>query len=113
MEKDPQLKGQVDLLVLAVVSRGPTHGYALVERLRRESGEVFQLPEGTVYPALYRLEALGLLRSDATIVSGRARRIYRLTTAGRRALHNRETAWRELSRGVESVLRGGPLSDHV
>jgi DNA-binding PadR family transcriptional regulator len=113
METGPQLKGQIDLLLLAVVERGPAHGYALIERLRRESGEVFAFPEGTVYPALYRLESLGMLRSDATIVSGRARRIYRLTAAGRRALRDRESAWRELVRGVDSILRGGPQVDHV
>ena len=58
MEKDPLRTGQIDLLLLSLVARGPAHGYAVIELLRLRSGGAFDLPEGTVYPALYRLERL-------------------------------------------------------
>jgi PadR family transcriptional regulator, regulatory protein PadR len=87
------------------------HGYAIIELLRQRSRGVFDLPEGTVYPALYRLEAAGLLESDAREVSGRVRRTYRITRAGRAALKERETSWRALVKGVDAVLKGtAPVS---
>ena len=76
------LKGHLDMIVLAALSAGPAHGYAVIEEIRRRSGGAFDLPEGTVYPALHRLEEASLLASSWDVVSGRRRRIYRLTTAG-------------------------------
>lgn len=94
------------MLLLSLVARGPVHGYAIIELMRQRSRGVFDLPEGTVYPALYRLEAGGLLESDAREVSGRVRRTYRITRVGRAALKERETRWRALVKGVDAVLKG-------
>jgi len=113
MEKEPLLTGQIDMLLLAVIERCPAHGYAIIEQLRARSHGVFDLPEGTIYPALYRLEGLGLLRSDQQKVSGRLRRTYRLTRAGFEALRKREASWRRLVRSVDAVLRGDPGVKHA
>jgi PadR family transcriptional regulator, regulatory protein PadR len=79
-----QLKGHMDLLLLSVLADGPAHGYAVIAALRERSGEELTLPEGTVYPALHRLEAAGLLRSYWAEQAGRRRRLYELTARGRR-----------------------------
>lgn len=99
------LKGHLDLLVLATLHGRPLHGYALIEAIRAGSGGVFDLPEGTVYPALYRLERAGLLRSKSFPGAGRRqRRVYEVTPRGREVLSERVDEWRQLSRGVASVL---------
>jgi DNA-binding PadR family transcriptional regulator len=98
------LKGHLDSLVLAVVSEEPMHGYAIIERLRRRSDGEFDLPEGTVYPALHRLERLGLLSSRWVTFRGRRRRVYELTRHGRAALQERRGEWTAFSRAVEAVL---------
>ena len=67
------LKGHLDTLLLAIVADGPVHGYGIVEQLRERSGGQFELPEGTVYPALHRLEDDGLLRSEWAVIGGRRR----------------------------------------
>jgi DNA-binding PadR family transcriptional regulator len=102
-----ELKGHLDGLLLAVVADGPVHGYALLERLRDRSGGRFELPEGTVYPALHRLEAEGLLSSRWETVTGRRRRCYALTAAGERELGHRAQRWRDFARAMDRVLRGG------
>ena len=102
------LKGHLDLLVLAVLADGPRHGYAVIELLRERSGEEFDLPEGTVYPALHRLERADLLASDWDDSSGRRRRTYRLTESGRSALREQQRAWETFAGAVTSVLRGAP-----
>lgn len=98
------LKGHLDGLILAVVEAEPAHGYAIIEELKRRSAGVFTLPEGTVYPALHRLEAGGLLASSWERGSGRRRRVYRLTRRGRTALGARRSEWQIFSRAVEGVL---------
>jgi PadR family transcriptional regulator PadR len=97
------LKGHLDALILAVLSSGPLHGYAIIDELRRRSGGTLALPEGTVYPALHRLEAAGLLAS-AWAEQARRRRVYRLTAKGSRELGVRRGEWREFSTVVEAVL---------
>ncbi len=99
-----ELKGHLDLLLLAALAEGPSHGYELIERLRARSDNAFDLPEGTVYPALHRLERDHLLSSAWTAASGRRRRVYRLTRRGRGALARREAEWRSFSRAVEAVI---------
>lgn len=99
-----RLKGHLDGLILAVVGSEPAHGYAIIEELKRRSGGVFALPEGTVYPALHRLEAGGLLASSWQRAQGRRRRVYRLTRRGRAALGARRSEWQVFSRAVEGVL---------
>jgi len=103
--------GQIDLLLLSIVAQRPAHGYAIINDLRVLSAGAFDLPEGSIYPALYRLERQGLVSSREQLVDGRRRRIYRLTRSGRAALRNRGEAWREQVHTMEAVLRGG--LDHV
>jgi PadR family transcriptional regulator PadR len=98
------LKGHLDALVLAALEHEPAHGYAVIQRLRRRSADVFRLPEGTVYPALHRLERDRLVKSRWVIANGRRRRVYRLTRAGEEALAVRRLEWKTFSRAVEAVL---------
>lgn len=97
-------KGHLDLLVLAVLARGPAYAYALIAALRDASDGVFSLPEGSVYPALHRLEASGLVESDWAVVGGRRRRMYRLSAAGTAELADKRQEWARLSGGVNAVL---------
>jgi DNA-binding PadR family transcriptional regulator len=97
------LKGHLDALILAVLASGPMHGYAVIEELKRRSGGSLALPEGTVYPALHRLEAGGLLASSWSD-GGRRRRVYRLTARGRRELGEKRGEWRAFVKTVEAVL---------
>jgi PadR family transcriptional regulator PadR len=98
------LKGHLDALILAVLSDGPLHGYAIIEKLKRRSQGALALPEGTIYPALHRLEAAGLLSSAWSQGDGRRRRIYELTRRGRRELGERRAEWHDFARAVEAVL---------
>lgn len=98
------MKGHLDLLVLAALSDDPAHGYSIVGRLRRLSAGTFDLSEGTLYPALYRLERTGLLESDWAVVGGRQRRVYRLTDRGRAALRERIEEWERLAGALGAVL---------
>ena len=102
--RSERLKGHLDLLLMSVLSRSPGHGYQVITRLRDRSDGAFELPEGTVYPALHRLEESGLLASAWDVVSGRRRRIYRLTAAGEAALAEQSKQWREFSGSVGRVL---------
>src|SRR4029453_18508867 len=100
------LKGHLDLLLLAAVQPQPTHGYAIAETLRARSDGAFDLPEGTLYPALHRLERAGLLASRWSEVNGRRRRVYELTSKGERSLATRHDEWRDFSRAVHAVVEG-------
>lgn len=104
------LKGHLDLIVLAALAAGPAHGYAVIEEIRRRSHQAFDLPEGTIYPALHRLEEAGLLASRwVTAESGRRRRVYALTRRGARALAARRAVWRQFSGAIAGLLAGaGP-----
>jgi PadR family transcriptional regulator PadR len=99
-----ELKGHLDGLILAVVAAAPAHGYAIIEELKRRSRGVFTLPEGTVYPALHRLERAGLLESGWSDRSGRKRRVYKLTRRGRKQLEARKSEWHDFARAVDAVL---------
>jgi DNA-binding PadR family transcriptional regulator len=100
------LRGHLDLVLLACVQRGPLHGYALIQELRRRSNGSFNLPEGTVYPALHRLERSGYLKSRSGTVQGRRRRVYSLTRTGRKALDEEASAWRQFAETVNVVIEG-------
>jgi DNA-binding PadR family transcriptional regulator len=102
--KADALKGHLDALLLAVVAKEPAHGYAILERLRERSGGAFDLPEGTIYPALHRLEGSGLLKSSWAPGATRRRRVYEITAKGRRALGSGRKEWRAFSTAVEAVL---------
>lgn len=99
------LKGHLDMLLLALLSTGPAHGYAVIESLRRRSGGLFDLPEGTIYPALHRLEAQGLLKSQWQNDAPRRRRVYQLTRQGRQALAKRQEDWQTFSRAVAATAQ--------
>jgi transcriptional regulator len=98
------LKGHLELLLLAAVESRPSHGYAIAETLRARSQGAFDLPEGTLYPALHRLERAGLLSSRWSEVNGRRRRVYQLTSKGHRALAKRHGEWRDFARAVHAVV---------
>jgi PadR family transcriptional regulator PadR len=98
------LKGHVDLLLLAAVLARPAHGYAVIEELRRRSNGAFDLPEGTVYPALHRLERRGLLASQWSEETGRKRRIYAVTERGQAALTQQRRDWSVYARAVHAVV---------
>jgi PadR family transcriptional regulator, regulatory protein PadR len=97
-------KGHVDLLLLAAVLARPAHGYAVIEELRRRSDGAFDLPEGTVYPALHRLERQGLLESHWSDESGRRRRVYAVTEGGKAALAQQRQDWWTFARAVINVV---------
>src|SRR5690242_20751645 len=99
-----QLKGHLDLLLLHVVADRPAHGYRLVCALRERSGGTFDLPEGTVYPALHRLERQGLLAGEWDEEGSRRRRVYRVTSTGLTALRQQRVEWIRFSRAVGDVL---------
>jgi PadR family transcriptional regulator, regulatory protein PadR len=102
------LKGHLDGLLLAALEAGPLHGYAVMEALRTGSGGRVDLPTGTVYPALHRLERAGLVRSRWSTEGGRRRRSYELTPAGRRGLAGERASWQEFSITVSALLEGRP-----
>jgi transcriptional regulator len=98
------LKGHLDLLLLAAIEGRPAHGYAIAETLRTRSGQTFNLPEGTLYPALHRLERAGLLASRWSELNGRRRRVYQLTAKGQRALAKRQTEWTTFAQAMNAVV---------
>ena len=98
------LKGHLDLLLLAILAEGPAHGYAVIESLRSRSGGTFDLPEGTIYPALHRLESQGLLQSSWSEESARRKRIYRLTPKGQQMLGKRQEEWKKFSKAVNTTV---------
>jgi len=102
--KRETLKGHLDLLLLAVVGAGASHGYQIARRLAEASGGALELPEGTLYPALHRLESKRLLSSSWSTVGGRRRRVYDLTPAGKETLVQERREWGSFAQAVESVL---------
>ena len=99
-----RFKGHLDLLLLSVIDVTPAHGYAIISALRERSKGAIDLPEGTVYPALHRLEETGLLASAWAGVGGRRRRVYRLTGAGAAALSEHRRGWKQFAAAVDGVL---------
>jgi transcriptional regulator len=102
------LKGHLDMIVLATLAPGPAHGYAVIEEIKRRSGGAFDLPEGTIYPVLHRLEQAGLLDGRwVRAESGRRRRVYTLTRRGERALAERRVVWEQFSDAIGSLFKPG------
>jgi DNA-binding PadR family transcriptional regulator len=91
-----------------VLADGAKHGHAVIDALKRRSGDALDLPEGTVYPVLHRLERDGLLESTWSVVGGRRRRTYSLTTGGQEALADRRREWESVSSAVGRVAGGAP-----
>jgi DNA-binding PadR family transcriptional regulator len=100
------LRGHIDTMVLAALRGGPAHGYALVSQLAEQSDGAFTLGEGTVYPALHRLESSGFVASNWTRHAGRRRRVYELTAAGEASLAERRGDWQAFARGMNALLEG-------
>ncbi|HVN16922.1 MAG TPA: helix-turn-helix transcriptional regulator [Anaerolineales bacterium] len=98
------LKGHLDLLLLSVLAEGPAHGYAVIESLRQHSSGLFDLPEGTVYPALHRLEEQGLLRSRWQEDSPHRKRVYHLTAKGEETLAKRQAEWQRFSKAINATV---------
>ena len=106
--KADALRGHLDLLLLAIVEESPRHGYAVIEALRERTEGEIDLPEGTIYPALHRLERAGLLTSVWTQVGGRRRRTYSLTDRGRTAAADKRREWNTFSLTIQRVVGAPP-----
>jgi transcriptional regulator len=99
-------QGTLDLLILKVAALGPVHGYAIAQRLQQVSRDVVQVPQGSLYPALHRLENRGFLAADwKETESGREAKFYRLTRKGRAQLETETESWRRLAEAVGLILR--------
>jgi len=100
------LQGTLDMLILKVLAAGPRHGYAIGQRIGQISRALLHVPQGSLYPALHRLENRGLLAATwAETESGRAAKIYRLTTKGRRQLEQEVAEWQRLSEAIGLILQ--------
>ncbi len=99
------LWGTVDMLILDVVSRGPTYGYQIAQSVLSQSRGYFELKEGSLYPALHRMERQGLLTAEWRTENGRRRRYYRLTDLGEKELARRRARWREFTAAMDAALR--------
>jgi PadR family transcriptional regulator, regulatory protein PadR len=107
MKKQDSLQGSLDLLVLTILSRRPKlHGYALMTAIRETSGEVLTAEEGSLYPALHRMEEAGWIRAEWVVKeNGKRARMYQLTAAGKTQLSTEETRWKTVSSAINRVLR--------
>ena len=111
-DKSDLPQGTLDLLILQVVAAGPIHGYAIAQRLQLISRDVVQVPQGSLYPALHRLENRGLLTADWKMSdTGRESKFYRLTLKGRKQLQEETASWLRLTAAIDLILKtaGGPL----
>ncbi|MDG4864283.1 helix-turn-helix transcriptional regulator [Streptomyces sp. T-3] len=109
--KPDAVRGHLDGLLLAVLEPGPLHGYAIIAAVQERSGGALELRTGTIYPALQRLERLGLLSSSWESTGERRRRCYALTEAGHRTLAGERSAWNEFTTAIGSVLNPVPPTD--
>lgn len=105
-EKSELLQGTLDMLILRIVSLGPIHGYAISQRIQQISREALQVQQGSLYPALHRLERRGWVRADwRDSETGREAKFYMLTAAGRRQLAVETSNWERLSEAIGLILR--------
>ena len=105
-EKSDLPQGTLDLLILKVAALGPVHGYAIAQRLQQVSRDVVQVPQGSLSPALHRLENRGLLAADwKDTETGREAKFYRLTRQGRAQLEAETASWRRLAEAVGLILK--------
>jgi PadR family transcriptional regulator, regulatory protein PadR len=108
-EKSELLQGTLDMLILKVVALGPVHGYAIAQRIRQISQDVLQVQQGSLYPALHRLEKRGWLEATwGESENGRQAKFYRLSAKGRKQLASEESNWERLSEAVGLILRAVP-----
>jgi PadR family transcriptional regulator PadR len=100
------LQGTLDMLILTVLGSGPLHGYAIAQRIGEISRALLQVPQGSLYPALHRLENKGLLAATWTETdSGRQAKVYRVTPKGRRRLGQEVADWRRVSAAIHLILQ--------
>jgi PadR family transcriptional regulator PadR len=100
------LQGTLDMLILKAISLGPLHGYGVLLRIEQISNSAFQIPQGSLYPALYRLEHKGWIEAEwGTSDNNRKAKFYSLTAAGRRQLHAETAEWSRLSEAIATVLK--------
>lgn len=105
MAKTEYLQGALDLLILKTLALGPNHGWGVQQRIRQVSREALGVSQGSLYPALHRLEAAGMLKSEmAASENNRRARVYRLTPAGRRRLNSETADWRQFSLAIRRLL---------
>ena len=108
MPKTEYLQGALDLLVLQTLALGPNHGWGIQQRIQQVSREALSVSQGSLYPALHRLEAAGFLESEMTASdNNRKARVYRLTAAGRKRLTAETDDWREFALAIRRVLQAG------
>jgi PadR family transcriptional regulator, regulatory protein PadR len=106
MDKTEMLSGTLDLLVLRVLNRAPLHGFGIAERIHVLSREVLRVEEGSLYPALYRMEAKGWLQAEwGESERGRRAKLYQLTKAGRKQLEAEEQLWDRTALAIRDVLK--------
>jgi PadR family transcriptional regulator PadR len=104
--KGDVLQGTLDLLVLKTLEAGPMHGYGIASRIEQVSDELLRVEEGSLYPALHRIEQTGWIRAQwKRTENGRPAKFYRLTRAGLKQLQTEEERWQKLTRGVSKILR--------
>ena len=105
-DKTDLLQGTLDLLILQIAALGPVHGYAIAQRLNQISNEALRVQQGSLYPALHRLEKRGWLKAEwRAAESGREAKFYALTAAGRKRLDVERTEWDRLSQAIALVLQ--------
>jgi PadR family transcriptional regulator PadR len=105
-DKSDLPQGTLDLLILKIIALGPVHGYAIAQRLQQVSRDVVQVPQGSLYPALHRLENRGLLIADwKATETGREAKFYRLTRKGRTHLDAEAESWQRLTEAVARILK--------
>ena len=103
------LQGTLDMLILKAVSLGPLHGYGILLRIQQLSGEALQVPQGSLYPALYRLEHRGWIASEwGESENKRKAKFYRLTAVGRKQFKAERKEWKRLARAIAMTLKAGP-----
>lgn len=108
MPKTEYLQGALDLLILQTLALAPNHGWGIQQRIRQVSREALSVSQGSLYPALHRLEAAGLLASEMTTSdNNRKARVYRLTASGRKRLETETADWREFSLAIRRMLQTG------
>jgi PadR family transcriptional regulator PadR len=108
-EKSDLLQGTLDMLILKVVAMGPIHGYAISKRIRQISNDVLRIQQGSLYPALHRLENRKWLTADwREAESGREAKFYALTASGRKQLEVEELDWKRISTAIGLVMRTSP-----
>ena len=106
MEKSDLLQGTLDMLILKIVALGPVHGYGISQRIRQISKEVLQVQQGSLYPALHRLEKRGWLAAEwGESQNGREAKFYKLSVKGRKQLQSEESNWERLAQAVTQIMQ--------